>query len=215
MRSFLKEHGLDEGAAEAFTTFRPQSMTPEPNQIRYFDKGKPITLEVPPEVKVMASITLPSVLLWWANHDDPRWAEIPRWQKDLFWIVMTDEHAYRIPKLFEIGVLFGSVPERALEWLNENDPKAFADLGGTLGEAFTPGLLPNFAVRVVEQFANRSTFTGAPIIPFANEGLLPELQYSAHTTELGKALGRLVGYVPGMADSKVASPAVLENYIRA
>jgi hypothetical protein len=57
-----------------------------------------------------AYITLPSVLLWWANHDDPRWKEIPDWERDLFWIVLTKEHIYRIPKPFELGVLFGSCP---------------------------------------------------------------------------------------------------------
>ena len=41
-------------------------------------------------MKVGASITLPSVLLWFANKDDPRYRELPQWQKDLFWIFPTD-----------------------------------------------------------------------------------------------------------------------------
>jgi len=32
-------------------------------------------------LKIAAGITLPSVLLWFANHDDPRYAEIPQWER--------------------------------------------------------------------------------------------------------------------------------------
>ena len=46
--------------------------------IRAFGKRPLTTL-----FKVALSITLPSILLWWANHDDDRWKELPRWQRDL------------------------------------------------------------------------------------------------------------------------------------
>jgi hypothetical protein len=37
-----------------------------------------------------ALITLPSFLLWWANKDDKRVQDLPRWQRDNFWIIATD-----------------------------------------------------------------------------------------------------------------------------
>ena len=40
--------------------------------------------------KSVASITLPSLYLWWAQKDDPRVKEIPRWERDMFWIWTTD-----------------------------------------------------------------------------------------------------------------------------
>jgi len=165
--------------------------------------------------KVAASITLPSVMLWWANHDDPRWKEIPRWQKDLFWIVMTKDHVYRIPKPGEMGVLFGSLPERTLEAYFAENPKAFNDFSETLTKGLIPEYLPTFATPIIEQFANRSTFTGAPIIPASMEGLLPEYQYTEYTTQSGRMLGKLVAAIPGGKRSAFASPAVLENYISA
>jgi hypothetical protein len=42
-------------------------------------------------LKVGGAISLPSALLWWAQHDDPRYHEIPQWQRDLTWIVMTNK----------------------------------------------------------------------------------------------------------------------------
>jgi hypothetical protein len=165
--------------------------------------------------KVGASITLPSVALWWANHDDPRWKEIPRWQKDLFWIVMTDDNIYRIPKPFELGMVFGSLPERALEAFFTENPKAMQGFGEAMMNAFTPGIIPTFATPVVSHYANKNTFTGFPIIPRAKENVLPELQYSDYTSETAKMLGKLVGYMPVIGDTSASSPAVIENYISA
>jgi len=178
--------------------------------------------------KSLAAITLPSVLLWWANKDDPRWRQIPQWQKDLFWIVMTDEHIYRIPKPFELGILFGTIPERLLDAFFTDNPAALRDFDHTVMGMFGTAFVPTLAAPLVEQFANRSLFTGAPTIPYGTEGLLGEAQYSDYTTETSKALGQLLGRVPGVrtlaadeasflpggAARAITSPALMENYIR-
>lgn len=67
-------------------------------------------------VKTAMWITLPSVLLWELNKDDPRYQELPQWQKDIFWIIPTKDTLIKIPKPFELGILFGTVPERMLQW---------------------------------------------------------------------------------------------------
>jgi len=165
--------------------------------------------------KAVASITLPSVALWWANHDDPRWKEIPNWQKDLFWIVMTKDHIFRIPKPFEMGILFGSMPERALEAFFTDNPSAFKDFNDTMVQAFTPAYVPTAALPFLEHFANRSTLTGGPIIPARLEKIMPEYQYTEYTSESAKILGKFVAAIPGGRQSNFASPILLENYIRA
>lgn len=165
--------------------------------------------------KAAVAITAPSVLLWYANKDDSRWKEVPRWQKDMFWIMFTDDHIFRIPKPPVLGQLFGSIPERALELYAADNPKAFKDLSDTMFQAVTPNYIPTFALPVIEQFANKSTFTGNPIVPSSMEGILPEYQYTDYTTESGKLLGKFAATLPGMRDSSLSSPAVIENYIRA
>jgi Large polyvalent protein associated domain 38 len=42
-------------------------------------------------LKTIGSITVPSVLLWMLNKDDPRYQELQPWQKMLFWIILTDD----------------------------------------------------------------------------------------------------------------------------
>jgi hypothetical protein len=164
--------------------------------------------------RIGASITLPSILLWWANHDDPRWKEIPNWQRDLFWIVMTKEHIYRIPKPFELGVVFGSSVERLLDAFFDAKPEAFKDFSSSVGNMFGVNMIPTVATPILGQITNYNLFTDRPVIPSSMERLLPEYQYMPYTTETTKALGHLIGTVPSMHGSSFASPLVIENYVR-
>jgi len=41
--------------------------------------------------RAVTTVTLPSIVLWYVNKDDDRYQEAPQWQKDLYWIVPTDD----------------------------------------------------------------------------------------------------------------------------
>jgi broad specificity phosphatase PhoE len=185
--------------------------------------------------KMAVSITLPSVLLWWSNHDDGRYGDLPNWEKDLFWIVMTDHvskerwagmstqkklafqaqtHIYRIPKPFELGVIFGSGPERLLDAFYDKHPDAFKDFTNSMANTMGINLVPTAAAPVLGQITNWNFFTDRPLIPASQERLLPEYQYSSYTTQTTRALGHLVGSIPGLHDKSMASPQVIDNYIR-
>lgn len=178
--------------------------------------------------KVIGGITLPSVLLWWANKDDERIKELPHWQKDLFWIVGTKDHLYRIPKPFEPGVTFGSGIERMLDQTIGNNPEAFDKFSKSVIDILMPSVVPTAFQPLVEQYANRSTMTDRTLIPADQEKHLPEYQYTPYTTELAKRLGQIVSAFPGMRSTAVGpgapfgpvarattSPILLENYVRA
>ncbi len=166
--------------------------------------------------KSMASITLVSTLLWFQNHNDKRWNDgsIPRWQKDLFWIVMTDNHVFRIPKPFELGVLFGALPERLLEKFYDHNPEAFKDLSKTFIDGISPGYMPTAVSPFLEHFSNKSFFTNAPIVPHNVEKLLPQDRYSDYTTQSSKEIGKLILKITDKHNNW-GSPAIIENYIRA
>lgn len=194
---------------------------------------------------VGAGITLPSWYLWQANKDDPRMKEIPRWEKDLFWIIPTDKwepvsekdakrappgytrqrqdgsweinngNIWRVPKPFELGVIFGSVPERILDAYYQKDPNAFKGIGGTLKQAFIPNYYPQIALPAIEQFANRSLFTDRPLIPKYLQDMMPQYQANPYTTDTAKLIGNFIAKIPGLQESSIASPIMVENYIRA
>ena len=165
-------------------------------------------------MRTMAAITLPSILLTIANRDDPRWKDIPQWQKDLFWIVLTEDHIWRIPKPFELGIIFGTVPERITEYILDKDPHAFDHLLDTIARGAAPGIVPTAALPWIENWANQSLFLDRPIVPQSMEDVLPEYQYKPYTTETAKAMGKILGKLPVVSDMVSPSPAKIENLVR-
>ena len=165
-----------------------------------------------------ASITLPSILLWLANHDDPRYQQLPRWQKDLFWIVITgegeNEIVWRIPKPFELGYVFGTLPEKALDYTKTKDPAAIKKFMKDLAMDNLGSIIPipDVIKPVIESFANKSLFTKKPIIPRSLEGLLPEYQYTEYTSETAKIIGGLIRQISGEY-SGISSPARVDSVI--
>jgi hypothetical protein len=165
-----------------------------------------------------ASITLPSILLWIANHDDERYKELPQWQKDLFWIIITgegkDTTVWRIPKPFELGYVFGTLPEKALDFIKTQDPSGIKnfikDLAFDNATSILP--IPDIAKPVIEAWSNKSLFTKKPIVPRSLEGVLPEYQYTEYTSETSKILGKLIRQISGDY-SGISSPARIESTI--
>jgi hypothetical protein len=165
-----------------------------------------------------ASITLPSILLWIANHDDERYKELPQWQKDLFWIIITgegkDTTVWRIPKPFELGYVFGTLPEKALDFIKTQDPNGIKnfikDLAFDNATSILP--IPDIAKPVIEAWSNKSLFTKKPIVPRSLEGVLPEYQYTEYTSETSKILGKLIRQISGEY-SGISSPARIESTI--
>jgi hypothetical protein len=167
---------------------------------------------------VGASITLPSILLWIANNEDERYKELPQWQKDLFWIVITGEGkdtiVWRIPKPFELGYVFGTLPERLLDFVKTKDPTSVKKFIETLAFDNATSLMPipDIAKPLVEAWSNKSLFTKKPIVPRSLEGLLPEYQYTEYTSETSKILGKLIRQISGEY-SGISSPVRIESTI--
>ena len=151
--------------------------------------------------KAFLGITLPSILLYSINRNDPRYKEIPQWQKDTFWIIPTPNAMLRFPKPFLVGQVFGSVPERFLEFLDERDPEMLTEtLKSVVGEG-VPGWAPQAVLPFVENATNHNFFLDRPIVPRDREDAPKEMQYSGRTTEAAKALGKWVNLSPAQIDN--------------
>jgi len=151
--------------------------------------------------KAFLGITLPSLLLYSLNRNDPRYADTPQWQKDLFWIIPNAGPRIRIPKPFMLGQVFGSMPERFLEFVDTRDPELFTEsLRNTIQQG-TPGFLPQAALPFIENMTNHSFFLDRPIIPRDREDAPSQLQYSGTTSEAAKALGKLANVSPAQLDN--------------
>jgi hypothetical protein len=67
--------------------------------------------------------------------------------------------------------------------------------------SFNP--IPQAALPFVENVTNHSFFTGEPIIGRGVEGLAPQFQFGAGTSELAKKLGRELNYSPQKIDNLI------------
>jgi hypothetical protein len=128
---------------------------------------------------------------------------------------MNKGNIYRIPKPFELGVMFGSVPERIMDAYYKKDPHAFKNVFKSLQQAFTPNFVPQVAAPIIEQYSNRSLFTDRPLVPKYLEDLLPQQRATPYTSDTAKAVGSFISKIPGLQESSLASPIIVENYIRA
>jgi len=169
--------------------------------------------------KSFLGVTLPSLLLWWAQKDDPAYQELPHWRRILFWNIVTHnedgsvKRIWAIPKPFEYGILFGSVPEMFLDWRYQKDPDAIGEAMKALWEGVWPGIIPTGLEIFAELWANKSFFFDRPIVPRGKEELEPELQAAPYTSETVKLIAKGMAKLPGL--EKIASPAKIEHFIRA
>lgn len=158
-------------------------------------------------VKTAMWITLPSVLLWELNKDDPRYQELPQWQKDIFWIIPTKDTLIKIPKPFELGILFGTVPERMLQWDYDKKRKqkgaGFKGLAGSVLDSMAPSFLPTALVPAIEAVTNHSIFMGRDIVPQSQQNTIPELQYGPYTSAVGRKIGETFGISPRKVDNTI------------
>lgn len=172
--------------------------------------------------------------LWALNHFDREdedengmnWYErLPDADKLLYWnfkLPFTKTIA-RIPKPFEIGTMFATIPELMLDALN--DPKElrrslrlggqataqavpfFGDAvagfldKGDLSQAILQSLVGNPLFKIpVELAANKNLFFNRPIVPESKKRLPKEFQYNESTSATAKAAGNILGVSPMKAD---------------
>jgi len=148
------------------------------------------------------TITAPSVALWAINRDNDEYWERPQWERNLFWLVPKDGSGFwRIPKPFEVGFIFGSIPERLLDFAHERDWETLAhSLGDMLGNTFEGTVpLPTLPSTIAENVANFDFFRRRPIV--SRTDLPNELQADERTSSVALLAGRATGVSPQKIDN--------------
>jgi len=154
------------------------------------------------------SITAATVALWAWNslmYADG-YDELEEWDKDTYWHIApgTAFHT-RIPKPFELGVIFATAPERLArsvfgqDRLGQTAQSAWAQISGTL--AMNP--VPQAVMPIVELWANKSSFTGRPIESFSDQSLLPEARAEWYTSDAMKAIASVIGNTSGLSPKRL------------
>jgi len=181
------------------------------NQLAIAAKTDPVGVGA----RIFTYVTLPSILLWLKNKDDERWQNAPNWKKDSSLFIGAGKHAFWLPMPQEIYPIFGALPVRILEAASKQNPQAFKDFERTILSTFG-GLIPipTGSAPVLEHIFNKSFLTNAPVIPNSMTDVLPWAQYTQNTSATAIELGRAMSRLPIIGETSVASPMIIDNYIR-
>ena len=167
-----------------------------------------------------AAIGMASLLnhLW--NEDDERYKALTddeKWYYFHIYDVPGLGHV-RIPSPFEIGTLAGKLPVELFKSLfnqrfaGDSSLYDFAKFAFMDMFAFNP--IPQFLKPIWHQYANRDSFTGAPIVPRGQELVDADEQFGPRTSALAKGIGKaaeLAG-LPEIAQSPLRIEKFFADY---
>ncbi|HEI6845533.1 TPA: hypothetical protein SJ485_000583 [Yersinia enterocolitica] len=147
-------------------------------------------------------ITAASLALMALNWDDKRYEELQDWDKDTYWHAWIGDQHIRFPKPFEIGLMFGTLPERFVRALGGKD--SGAKFGKLVAHnfmetmAFNP--IPQVAMPIAEAYVNYDFFKGGPIENMADSNLMAGARYNDQTSLLMREVGEATNMSPKMLD---------------
>jgi hypothetical protein len=180
-------------------------------RIEQTDKQKAQSFSV-----VTGAVCLASLALYFAFKDDEEYKKRDDWDRDNFWWFKLPgmDYALRIPKPFEIGA-FGTLSERVAEQIFDQgaEGKQFEkSLKNMITNTFAINL-PQFVKPLVDLYANKDSFTGAPIESAGMERLSRQERATDSTSPLAIALGGLSSVaLPGEGMSPVQVDYAIKAY---
>ncbi len=159
------------------------------------------------------TMALLSAGLYLLNKDDPRYQDLPDWDRDANWHFFIGDQHFRWPKIWEIGAL-SSAAERSAEKIIAADPQGLGkDFARIIGATFNLNLMPQIIAPLYEQAANKNSFTKAPIETPGMENVQPFLRSKPGTSETMKAAGMATRDNPEWAQVNPArAEALLRGY---
>jgi len=119
---------------------------------------------------------------------------------------ISDKGFLAIPKPFEMGFIFQTIPELMIQAYgtdSKEDRAVKTVIANYLGQTFGISPFPSIIAPIAEVYFNRSSMTGLPIITQSMEHLPPELQYTAATSDIIKNLGQATGISPAKLETIV------------
>lgn len=160
-------------------------------------------------------ITIPKLLEQAVNWDDKDYWDRPQWERDLFFMIPIgkgdDGHTkfIRIPTPFELGVIFGTLPGRLLQWQKEQDAEAMKGFPALMLKQTVPNPIPQTLQTVFADFLSGKKgwdiWRGRTVVPESIADQPPELQWTEQTSLTARHLGDLLDFSPMKIDHIINS----------
>lgn len=142
-------------------------------------------------------LTAVSLLLWWAHKDEDWWKQMDYREKFANWHmpfrnpVTGQDELLRLPRSFEVGLVFSALPEAIMDSWYQADPRSAEEFMTYALEVAAPPMVPPIPLEVYEQARNKDTYFNTPIVPQGELDLPASLQYNEFTNRASVLLGRL------------------------
>ncbi|MFH2019800.1 MAG: LPD38 domain-containing protein, partial [archaeon] len=149
-------------------------------------------------------LTAASLMLWALNHDKDEWKELEDWEKWTYYHFWVGNNHYRIPKPFEVGAIFSSLFETTADTMTKDEEIQFLGryIQYTFQDTFAMNPMPQLVRPLIEQWANKSFFTGRPIEGEFLKGLKPGERKDVWTSKTMQELGA-IGIPPKRAEELI------------
>jgi hypothetical protein len=158
-------------------------------------------------------LTAASVALEAKNMNDPRYEKLSDEQKDLYYNFFVGDTHYALPKPFELGAIFSTLPARLLRLsAGVDNRREFFDSVARVAES-TLRLDPRDVALVhpiMEDQMNKSSLTQRPIVSDRYEHVDPTEQFNAFTSPTIKAIAQ---NLPDSAPDMLRSPLRLQHLV--
>lgn len=149
-------------------------------------------------------ISLVTLALWSANKDDERYKKLTRDSKLMYWHFFIGDQHIKIPRPYDIGFAFATIPEIIADGIyTKHGKKAAMDFAWGVKTMFSIGDVSGLFQPVLEHMTNKN-WTGGDIIPSYLENIDDKSdQYMNFTPLLYKKAGALTG----------TSPIMIQHYV--
>lgn len=160
-------------------------------------------------------LSMAGMALWFAFRDDERYKDLEEWDRDAYFHWWVGDTHYRLPKGFEVGAIFNTIPERIFEYKYSQENDAGQLLmrrwGYMLAETFNMNPIPQTFRPLAESFVGKTFFTGRDIESTWEESKLPPERYRYYTSPTMIELARMLPKELDLASQKIRSPLHLQN----
>ena len=167
----------------------------------------------PKRVALYGTLMMVATLaLAYANGDNDDYDKLPDWDKETYWHFWIKGEHFRMPKPFELGAVFASIPERIMRYTMGQDTgkKSMSRLWAIVRDQLAFDPVPQLIRPVMNTWANKDTFRDRPIENQGDEGKLPSMRYSKVTSPTAVAAVKAIAPV---ADEIGLSPKKLEYLV--
>ena len=166
---------------------------------------------------IKGGLYMAAALAVWAQfREDERYKELEDWDKATYHHFWLGDNHVRLPRAFEVGALFTTIPEQWLEYMYSEEDDAgkllLRQWAFMWGESFNMNPIPHTAKPIIEMMNNYNYFTQRDIVS-PNDRRLPEDQFGPRTSETMRELAKIMPNVR-VGQGAMNSPKQLENLYR-